>query len=303
MLFLQTKGLLLIAATTAVHAARRPSAASAACAPPPRSRGGGRRRRRAAAAGLEAVGAGARVVHRAADGQLPRSHRPRRASLAVACVLIAVAMAVIALRLRDRLLVAVAVVQARAGRQHAAQHRAAPRRGQLVPADGVRAAGAAATRRPAAAGAPRRAAAPAKLPPATVMMAIVVATFVALLATPAGRPILQAEHALLRLHPARPAQPLPPAARRRRARDLRGPFMPGLYFALGKKNPYFVSETVVCDADCRRRCSRSRRARTRPIKAASIRRFLRLRAWSATTWATYAERTAARTAHTSARIR
>jgi hypothetical protein len=32
-----------------------------------------------------------------------------------------------------------------------------------------------------------------------------------------------------------------------------GPFMPGLYFALGKKNPYFVSETVVCDAACQRR--------------------------------------------------
>ena len=29
--------------------------------------------------------------------------------------------------------------------------------------------------------------------------------------------------------------------------------MPGLYFALGKKNPYFVSETVVCNDDCQRR--------------------------------------------------
>ena len=32
-----------------------------------------------------------------------------------------------------------------------------------------------------------------------------------------------------------------------------GPFMPGLYFGLGKKNPYFVSETVVCNDECRRR--------------------------------------------------
>jgi hypothetical protein len=29
--------------------------------------------------------------------------------------------------------------------------------------------------------------------------------------------------------------------------------MPGLYFGLGKKNPYFVSETVVCNDECRLR--------------------------------------------------
>ena len=29
--------------------------------------------------------------------------------------------------------------------------------------------------------------------------------------------------------------------------------MPGLYFGLEKKNPYFVSETVVCNDDCQRR--------------------------------------------------
>jgi hypothetical protein len=29
--------------------------------------------------------------------------------------------------------------------------------------------------------------------------------------------------------------------------------MPGLYFNLRKKNPFFVSETVVCNEECRRR--------------------------------------------------
>ncbi|HVY36556.1 MAG TPA: hypothetical protein VHM31_01435 [Polyangia bacterium] len=32
-----------------------------------------------------------------------------------------------------------------------------------------------------------------------------------------------------------------------------GPFLPGLYYLLGKKNPFFVSETVVCDEACQRR--------------------------------------------------
>ena len=32
-----------------------------------------------------------------------------------------------------------------------------------------------------------------------------------------------------------------------------GPFMPGLYHALGKPNPFFVAETVVCNATCQRR--------------------------------------------------
>ena len=31
-----------------------------------------------------------------------------------------------------------------------------------------------------------------------------------------------------------------------------GPFLPGLYYLLGKNNPFFVSETVVCDDDCQR---------------------------------------------------
>lgn len=32
-----------------------------------------------------------------------------------------------------------------------------------------------------------------------------------------------------------------------------GPFLPGLYFELEKKNPFFVSETVVCDNGCQQR--------------------------------------------------
>jgi hypothetical protein len=32
-----------------------------------------------------------------------------------------------------------------------------------------------------------------------------------------------------------------------------GPFLPGLYYLLGKQDPFFVSETVVCNADCQRR--------------------------------------------------
>ncbi len=32
-----------------------------------------------------------------------------------------------------------------------------------------------------------------------------------------------------------------------------GPFLPGLYFQLDKKNPYFVSETIVCNLECQQR--------------------------------------------------
>ena len=31
-----------------------------------------------------------------------------------------------------------------------------------------------------------------------------------------------------------------------------GPFLPGLYYLLKKNNPFFVSETVVCNDDCQR---------------------------------------------------
>jgi len=32
-----------------------------------------------------------------------------------------------------------------------------------------------------------------------------------------------------------------------------GPFLPGLYFGLGKPNPFFYSETLDCNDECRRR--------------------------------------------------
>jgi hypothetical protein len=32
-----------------------------------------------------------------------------------------------------------------------------------------------------------------------------------------------------------------------------GPFLPGLYYQLGKPNPFFVSETIVCDPACQQR--------------------------------------------------
>ena len=105
-----------------------------------RRRGGGRR---AAGARLDAVGAVARVVSRAARGQLPRSdqrvtparrrlHRRRRRDGGD----------------RDPPARSAADRAGRraggAGRQHAAQHGRAPRRGERVPAGRVRAAGAAA---------------------------------------------------------------------------------------------------------------------------------------------------------------
>ena len=105
-----------------------------------------------------------------------------------------------------------------AGRQHAAQHGAHARRGELVPAGRVRAAGAAAIR-----GAPP---APGAAPmPAKFSAAIDDGDRrrgVRGVAGHAGRPaVLQGEHALRRLHPPSVAQPLPAAARRRRPRDLR----------------------------------------------------------------------------------
>ena len=71
-------------------------------------------------------------------------HTTPRARSPSACILVAAAMAAIAIRLRDRLLIAVAVVQAALVAAHAAQHGGAPRRGELVSAGRVRAAGAAA---------------------------------------------------------------------------------------------------------------------------------------------------------------
>ena len=70
---------------------------------------------------------------------------------------------------------------------------------------------------------------------------------------PARPVVIQAEHAVRRLHPAR-ARNIFPQPRVAAAHAIyAGPFMPGLYHALGKPNPFFVAETVVCNAACQRR--------------------------------------------------
>jgi len=167
-------------------------------------------------------------------------------ALAVACVLAVAVMGAIAIRLRDRLLIAVAVVQAAlvASMLHNTEaHHVAVNSFPLavfVPL---------ALRAYAA----RRAApAPPKFS-ATVMMTIIVAAFAVFLATPVGRPFFKVSTLNVDFI-RRPSRNLFPQPQVRAARAIyAGPFMPGLYFNLGKKNPYFVSETVVCNDDCRRR--------------------------------------------------
>ena len=170
--------------------------------------------------------------------------------LAGVCVLLVTAMAAIAWRLRDRLLVAIVVVQAAllAGMLHnlEARHVAVNAFPLLlfVPL----ALRAIADRRsppaPPARGRPLS---------AGVMMAMIVGPWALLLATPAGRPMWK-ESALYVDFVRRPSRNIFPQPRVAAAHAIyAGPFMPGLYFALGKANPFFVSETVVCDGVCQRR--------------------------------------------------
>jgi len=81
-----------------------------------------------------------------------------------------------------------------------------------------------------------------------------VAAFFALLALlPAGRPFWRAStlyvDLLGRVSQTPIASPRLDAAHAIYA----GPFLPGFYYLLGKKNPYFVSETVVCNLACQER--------------------------------------------------
>ena len=247
-LFLQTKGLVLIAATAAFTLFA----------------GGGKRGLRAAgalAAGAAAVVAPLLLVWKPSvlvrewfvvpltNNYLGQTGGSR--PLAIACLLIAGAMAAIALRLRDRRLLAIAVVQGAlvvSGLNNTDAHHAGVNSFPLivfVPLALQRRA----ARQPVADPAPP----PAKSPPATVLMAIVVAAFAVLMATPAGRPLWK-QSTLYFDFVRRVPRNLFPQPRVAAARAIyAGPFMPGLYFALGKKNPYFVAESVVCDADCRRR--------------------------------------------------
>jgi hypothetical protein len=246
-LFLQTKGLALLAAASAVTLFA------------------GRGRRGVPAAAV-LVGAAAAVVAPLLLVWRPSvllrewflvplggnylGHTAASRSLAVGGILVAVAMAAIAIRLRDRLLIAVAVVQAAlvaSMLQNMDAHHAAVNSFPLavfVPLALQRFA----ARRQAPDAAPM----PAKFS-ATITMAIVVAAFVALLVTPAGRPVFRASTLYVDLirHPSRNLFPQPRVAAAHAI--YAGPFMPGLYFGLGKKNPYFVSETVVCNDDCQRR--------------------------------------------------
>ena len=170
--------------------------------------------------------------------------------LAVGAILVAAAMAAIAIRLRDRLLIAVTVVQAAlvASMLHNMDaHHAAVNSFPLAVFVPLALQQFAARRQ--APGAPPM---PAKFS-ATVMMAIVVGAFAAFLATPAGRPLFEESTLYVDFirHPSRNLFPQPRVAAAHAI--YAGPFMPGLYFGLGKKNPYFVSETVVCNDDCQRR--------------------------------------------------
>jgi len=248
LLFLQTKGLVLIAATAAFTLLA----------------GGGKRGLRAAgalAAGAAAVVAPLLLVWRPSvlvrewflvpltNNYLGQTGGSR--PLAVACLLIAAAMAAIALRLRDRRLLAIAVVQGAlvvSALNNTDAHHVGVNSFPLIVFVPLALQRRAALRAGAAPAPP-----PAKSPPATVMMAIVVAAFAVLMATPAGRPLWK-QSTLYFDFVRRVPRNLFPQPRVAAARAIyAGPFMPGLYFALGKKNPYFVAESVVCDADCRRR--------------------------------------------------
>jgi hypothetical protein len=96
-------------------------------------------------------------------------------------------------------------------------------------------------------------AAAAKRPSATVMMAFIVALFAVLMATPPGRPMWKQSTLYFDFVRRVPHNIFPQPHVTAAHAIYAGPFMPGLYFALGKQNPYFVSETVVCDGDCQRR--------------------------------------------------
>jgi len=177
-------------------------------------------------------------------------HTGASPALAIACGVVAAAMAAIAFHLRDRRLGAIAVVQGAlvVGMLHNTEpHHVAVNAFPLLVFVPL-----ALQRRAAAAGRPPPAE-PAKVPPASLITALVVGAFAILLTLPAGRPMWRASTLYVDFIRRAPRnifpQPRVAAARAIYA----GPFLPGLYFALDKPNPYFVSETVVCNADCRAR--------------------------------------------------
>jgi hypothetical protein len=81
-----------------------------------------------------------------------------------------------------------------------------------------------------------------------------VAAFFALLAlTPAGRPFWRASTLYVDLLGRVPQTPIASPRLDAAQAIYAGPFLPGFYYLLGKKNPYFVSETVVCNRACQER--------------------------------------------------
>jgi hypothetical protein len=83
-------------------------------------------------------------------------------------------------------------------------------------------------------------------------MAIIAAAFVlTMVVTPTGRSLAASSSFSVNLLGRHSRGTLFSSPRLAEARAIyAGPFLPGLYFQLGKKNPFFVSETVVCNAEC-----------------------------------------------------
>jgi hypothetical protein len=87
------------------------------------------------------------------------------------------------------------------------------------------------------------------------MMAIVLALFVlGLVSSPAGHGFWTFSPLYVDILKLRPRPILFSNRRVSEAHAIyAGPFLPGLYFEFKKKNPYFVSETIVCNDECQQR--------------------------------------------------
>ena len=172
--------------------------------------------------------------------------------LAVACLLVAGGMAAIAIRLRDRPLIAVAVTQAALVASflyNVDGHHVAINCFPLLVFVPLALQRHAARARPA----PDAAPAPEKLS-AVATMAIVVGAFVLFaIAAPAGRSLFRQSTLYVDFIRRAPRNIFPRPRVAAAHAIYAGPFMPGLYHALGKPNPFFVAETVVCNAACQRR--------------------------------------------------
>jgi hypothetical protein len=241
-LFLQTKGLLLLATTAGFTLLA-----------------GGRKRGPRAAAVLAAGGVAvlaplllvwrpSLLLHEWFIVPLQANylgHASPSGALAVGCALASVAVLLMAARLRDRLLVAIAVFQA-----------------ALIASAfyNIDLAHVAINSFPLAvfvplalqqdAGQPQT---PSGKPSALVTMSVMVGTFALILATPLGRAAWRTSTLYVDFvqRTSRNVFPQPQVAAAHAI--YAGPFIPGLYFALGKKNPYFYSETLDCNDECRRR--------------------------------------------------